>query len=90
MIALLLTLLLAQPTPRHAAVVRAFYRLTGYPHGRPGYVVDHKIPLCLGGADAVSNLMWQTLAESRRKDADERRLCAALRRFEQKWIPRTP
>jgi hypothetical protein len=24
---------------------------TGYPHGRPGYVVDHIIPLKRGGAD---------------------------------------
>jgi hypothetical protein len=23
---------------------------TGYPHGRPGYVVDHVIPLKRGGA----------------------------------------
>ena len=29
-----------------------FMRETGYPRGRPGYVVDHVIPLKRGGADA--------------------------------------
>jgi hypothetical protein len=29
-----------------------FMTQTGYPHGRPGYVVDHVIPLKRGGADA--------------------------------------
>ena len=28
-----------------------FMRVTGYPHGRPGYVIDHVIPLKRGGAD---------------------------------------
>jgi hypothetical protein len=35
---------------------------TGYPHGRPGYVVDHVIPLKRGGADAPWNMQWQTIA----------------------------
>jgi hypothetical protein len=35
---------------------------TGYPHGRPGYVVDHIIPLKRGGADAPWNMQWQTIA----------------------------
>jgi 5-methylcytosine-specific restriction endonuclease McrA len=33
---------------------------TGYPHGRPGYVADHVIPLKRGGADASWNMQWQT------------------------------
>jgi len=63
---------------RHAATVRAFHRQTGYPHGRPGYVVDHVIPLCAGGPDAPPNLIWQPVAESYVKDGFERRLCVAL------------
>ena len=60
---------------RHRAVQRQFLRQTGYPHGRPGYVVDHIVPLCLGGPDAVSNMQWSALAESYVKDKQERALC---------------
>lgn len=48
---------------------------TGYPHGRPGYVVDHIKPLACGGADAPSNMQWQTVAEAKAKDRVERRGC---------------
>ena len=41
---------------------------TGYPHGRPGYVVDHIIALKRGGADSPSNMQWQTKAEAAAKD----------------------
>jgi len=34
----------------------------------PGYVVDHVIPLKRGGADAPSNMQWQTKAEAKQKD----------------------
>lgn len=46
----------------------------------PGYVIDHVIPLCAGGADRPSNMQWQDLAASKEKDKLERRQCAALRR----------
>src|SRR2546430_440811 len=36
---------------RSAAAKEEFMRSTGYPHGRPGYVVDHVVPLACGGAD---------------------------------------
>lgn len=45
-----------------------------------GYVIDHIVPLCAGGADALSNLQWQERRASYRKDADERRLCRWLRK----------
>ena len=45
-----------------------FMRQTGYPHGRPGYVVDHIIPLKRGGADSPSNMQWQTIADAKAKD----------------------
>ena len=44
---------------------------TGYPHGRPGYVVDHIVPLKRGGADAPWNMQWQTIAAGKTKDATE-------------------
>ena len=34
----------------------------------PGWIKDHRRALCIGGADAVSNLQWQTKAEAAAKD----------------------
>jgi hypothetical protein len=48
-----------------------FMTQTGYPHGRPGYIVDHIIPLKRGGADEPWNMQWQTIAEGKAKDATE-------------------
>jgi hypothetical protein len=48
---------------------------TGHPHGRPGYVIDHIVPLACGGADNTSNMQWQTVAEAKAKDKVERRGC---------------
>jgi hypothetical protein len=48
---------------------------TGYPHGRPGYVVDHIKPLACGGADVPSNMQWQTIAAAKAKDKVERAGC---------------
>jgi hypothetical protein len=53
---------------RNAAARHAFARQTGYPHGRPGYVIDHIVPLACGGADAPSNMQWQTVAAAKAKD----------------------
>jgi hypothetical protein len=47
---------------------REFEKMTGYPHGRPGYVVDHIIALKRGGADSPSNMQWQTIADAKAKD----------------------
>ncbi|MDP9112444.1 MAG: HNH endonuclease [Acidobacteriota bacterium] len=37
----------------------------------PGYVVDHVQPLKRGGADAPSNMQWQTKEEAKEKDKTE-------------------
>ena len=60
---------------RSNAAKHAFERQSGYPKGRPGYVVDHIQPLACGGADVPSNMQWQTIAEARMKDAWERAGC---------------
>ena len=38
----------------------------------PGYVIDHVRPLECGGADAPSNMQWQTIAAGKAKDNTER------------------
>jgi hypothetical protein len=74
--------LLPQPVKRSTAMKDAYTHLhpcpaTGKPGGPcPGYVVDHITPLCAGGPDRLTNMQWQTVADGKRKDADERRLCA--------------
>jgi len=55
----------------HDEQLSSFCGKTGYPHGRPGYVVDHIIPLECGGADSPSNMQWQTIAEANAKDRTE-------------------
>jgi hypothetical protein len=61
---------------RSPHAVRMYMKSTGYPHGRKGYVVDHIIPLCLGGQDSIENMQWQTAKESYVKDKEERKQCA--------------
>lgn len=65
--------------PRSPAAVRQFIRASDHPHGWPGHVVDHRIPLCAGGPDTPANMQWQAAAASYQKDAFERALCVALR-----------
>jgi len=60
---------------RSSAAKEEFMRRTGYPHWRPGYVVDHMKPLACGGADDPSNMQWQTKAEGKAKDKWERKGC---------------
>jgi hypothetical protein len=60
---------------RSAAARHAFARQTGYPNGRPGYVIDHIVPLACGGSDTPSNMQWQTVAAAKAKDKTERAGC---------------
>ncbi len=63
---------------RSKAAINAFERQspcpsTGKTRGRcPGYVVDHLNPLECGGADAPSNMQWQTTTDGKAKDKIER------------------
>jgi hypothetical protein len=60
---------------RSGKAKKAFMTATGYPHGRPGYVIDHLKPLACGGADLPSNMQWQTKEAARAKDKVERQGC---------------
>lgn len=77
-IALLLVFTLV--APRSHTAVEQFKKLSGFPHGRPGFVVDHVLPLCAGGPDTPANMQWQRRAESKVKDRYEVALCAAMKR----------
>ena len=62
---------------RSGAARRAFQKAhpcpsTGKHSGAcPGYVVDHVVPLKRGGADAPSNMQWQTVQAAKAKDRVE-------------------
>ena len=60
---------------RSAKAKYDFERGTGHPRGWPGHVVDHVVPLACGGADAPSNMQWQSVEEGKAKDRVERRGC---------------
>lgn len=58
-------------TCRSSRVKHKFDVMHGYPHGRPGYIVDHVCSLYNGGIDDVRNMAYQTIDESRAKDKIE-------------------
>lgn len=53
---------------QHANPCPSTGRMTG---ACPGYIKDHIVALCDGGADAVGNLQWQTIADAKAKDRTE-------------------
>ena len=86
-LALIVTLLAAQPASATPPVVEAeFQRLHPCPANDakegecPGYAILHVVPLCLGGPDVAYNLRWQKLSERKPGDAAEERECSAAPR----------
>jgi hypothetical protein len=65
---------------RSSSAKARFMKMTGYPDGRPGYVVDHIIPLACGGPDTPENMQWQTIEEAKEKDRVERKECGSANR----------
>lgn len=88
--ALILIFLLAA-VPRHRPVVRDFMAQHPCPGGSDagskvrcsGWVVDHIVPLCAGGADATTNMQWQSAECGAQKDRLELNVC----RHKVKLIP---
>lgn len=83
---ILLALVALSAEARDPAQVRAFRATHACPAtGKlgmgacPNFVVDHSLPLCAGGVDAPSNMQWQTVADAKAKDVQERALCARLK-----------
>lgn len=71
-----LTITTAADAKRHrsGAAKAAFQReqpcpSTGQHRGKcPGFVIDHRQALCVGGADDPSNMHWATIAAAKAKD----------------------
>lgn len=80
-------------TPRHRAPVTAYRKThpcpsTGLTDGAcPGFVVDHIVPLCWGGADDPINMSWEEVQESYRKDVFERAACKLRDDFARCRVP---
>jgi hypothetical protein len=45
----------------------------------PGWIADHRIPLCSGGADSPDNIQWITREAARIKDRADIARCARAR-----------
>ena len=43
----------------------------------PGYVVSYVKPLCAGGVDRVSNMQWRTIADAKKQEREDRKVCAS-------------
>jgi hypothetical protein len=78
------------PRDSHGKIKRSskakeeFKKQTGYPKGRPGYVIDHVVPLSKGGADSPSNMQWQTKADAKAKDKWERGQKSSPKKYKSK------
>ena len=44
---------------------REFMRSSGYPHGRPGFVVAPVTALKSGGTDTAANMQWISVAKAK-------------------------
>jgi len=73
-----LILLLLCCTPcfaRSRAAKHTFMVETGYPKGRPGYMVTYRVQPACGGADAPYNMQWQTIADGKAQNTRDRKRC---------------
>jgi hypothetical protein len=73
---------------RSQEVRQEFLDLTGFPNGRPGWIVDHIEALACGGPDAVSNMQWQDKEDSDAKDRWERIGCSRGHRYSGRVVVR--
>lgn len=66
------------PPERYYPIAEEAYRRAGIPWSqRRGHILDHLVPLCLGGTWDQSNLQVQTIAAAAEKDRLEVATCKA-------------
>ena len=53
---------------RSPPAIRQFIQQNPPPGPRSDYIVDHKIPLSIGGTNAQDNLQWQSKPDAKAKD----------------------
>jgi hypothetical protein len=53
-------------------------------------VVDHAMPLCLGGSDKEDNMQYQEYKDSLKKDAAEKTICAYYAKFKKSKAASNP
>lgn len=70
----------ARREKRSSEAKQAFLRGRGLRRVPTGYVVDHVVPLCAGGADRSYNMQLQTISAAKAKDRQEKAMCARRRR----------
>jgi hypothetical protein len=70
------------PTPRMSYEASSAIKRSLLPPGAlmSDYILDHIVPLCMGGSNDRSNLQLQTQSEAARKDEAEFMLCREIRR----------
>jgi hypothetical protein len=61
----------AKASCRSASVKHQFDVSQGFKHGRKGFIVDHVCSLFNNGIDNISNMQYQTIADSKKKDRIE-------------------
>ena len=78
--AILLIALCVQFTPAEARIKRSQSAKVEFKHDNPcpangerkgpckGYIMDHRIGLCVGGPDVAANLRWMTVETAKAKD----------------------
>lgn len=70
---------------RSKAVLRAFVNQQACPSTGlhrlpcPGWQMDHIVPLCAGGPDAVENLQWLTREAHKEKTRGDVRYCRSAK-----------
>ncbi len=79
---------------RSASSRNVFKKMTGFPKGRKGYIIDHVIPLaCADSAeeqhalDQPQNMQWQSKEEAKQKDAWEEKMCPTWKETHRLFTP---
>lgn len=83
----ILALALLLPVAAEARIKRSQSAKVEFKHEHPcpasgarkgpckGYVIDHRIGLCVGGPDTAKNMRWMTVETAKAKDRWERKMC---------------